>query len=74
MLGWDQDLVGGGFQIHQAFEGEMFEVNVWNHVILPKDISQMSESCRHEHSGNTKSWKDFENGVKGNVQKVEATC
>ena len=52
----------------------MFEVNVWNHVILPKDISQMSESCRHEHSGNTKSWKDFENGVKGNVQKVEATC
>lgn len=66
--------MGGGFSTSQAFKGEMFKVNVWNRVLSPTTISQMSRSCLHQQTGNVVSWKEFQDGVKGNVQTVDAIC
>ena len=71
MLGEEQDSLEGGFAKEQSFVGNLFGVNVWDHVISPRNISRMSEACTPEE-GNVISWFDFKKShVKGNVTIIE---
>ena len=74
VLGYDQDTVGGGFTTDQALKGEILQVNIWNRVLTPRNIDRLSKSCLRKQRGNVMSWKEFEDGVKGNVQTVKAAC
>ena len=71
VLGQEQDEVGTGFAKDQSFVGKLSGVNVWDHVISPRNISRMSEACTAEE-GNVISWFDFKKSdVKGNVTIIE---
>lgn len=76
VLGQDQDSVGGGFQIGDAMQGEMTEVNIWKDVLSEKEIIEFSSSCQSNLKGNVKSWENFKYGVKGEVivQKNPSCC
>ena len=74
VLGQEQDKVGGGFQEHQAFEGELAEVHIFNKVLSKEDILQMNKTCGQSmRKGNLESWDDFKSAdVHGDVQEVDA--
>lgn len=74
LLGQDQDSVGGGFDAHQRFVGEMTGVNIWNHVMTSQEIFNMSISCL-AGEGNVVSWSNLRFRIQGNVSKVPlASC
>ncbi|XP_066019976.1 neuronal pentraxin-2-like [Pocillopora verrucosa] len=58
VLRQDQDDLGGCFEEHQSFTGEMADVNTWNHVISDQEIRRMSKSCL-TGTGNLFQWSDF---------------
>jgi hypothetical protein len=52
ILGQEQDSVGGRFQVHQAFAGEMDEVRVWNLIRTEKEIADdMDRTLRGSEEG-----------------------
>ncbi|XP_070573941.1 neuronal pentraxin-1-like [Ptychodera flava] len=57
IVGQEQDTNGGGFDIPQAFNGEMTALNVWDEVITDSLILTLSE-CHHYGSGTYYSWID----------------
>lgn len=59
VLGQEQDSVGGRFQAHQSFQGMLSSVNLWDYMLLPKDIPAMSASCLNGNDGNIYKWLDF---------------
>ena len=73
VLGQDQDKLGGGFQEHESFIGEMADVNIWNRVIPDQEIRGMSKSCL-TGTGNLFRWSDFKYHRMGSVQIVQPSC
>ena len=69
VLGQEQDLVGGGFQSFQSFQGSLTNVNVWSYVLSASAIKSMSMSCL-SGVGNVYTWSDFIYGVKGKTAVV----
>ena len=61
VLGQEQDSVGGGFDTSQSFKGMLSNVNIWDHVVTPFQIEEMSSSCLlHEgNEGKVYKWIDF---------------
>ena len=61
VLGQDQDSVGGGFDADQSFQGMLSYVNMWDEVLLPKDIKEMSTSCLLDewNEATVYKWPDF---------------
>lgn len=46
VVGQDQDTVGGGFEMRDAFgPGLVGQVNLWDKVLSPTEIGEQSESC-----------------------------
>eukprot|EP00061_Rhincodon_typus_P016319 g44472.t1 len=45
ILGQEQDQEGGGFDSQQSFVGELADVNMWDHVLSPRDIKALSRRC-----------------------------
>ncbi|KAG8445814.1 hypothetical protein GDO86_010558, partial [Hymenochirus boettgeri] len=41
ILGQEQDSFGGGFDTNQSFVGEISDVNLWDYVLSPEDISKV---------------------------------
>ena len=71
VIGQDQDSVGGGFQIGDAFgPGEVTEVNLWDTVLSASDIAAQHTNCTIM-PGLVHSWTQFKNGVHGDVQTEE---
>ena len=71
VLGQDQDERGGGFEVEDAFEGELAQVNIWSRVLTKQEVSIFSKNCESRISGDFKSWQDFKTGLRGNVQTKE---
>ena len=69
MLAQDQDKLGGGFENRNVFRGMIANVNVWDHVLPPATINDMSQSCL-SGEGNVYKWSDFLPGRKGNTSLV----
>ena len=73
MIGQDQDSLGGGFQVKNAFHGSLTDVNVWDLVLKSCEISALaSQKCGSGMQGNYKAYKDFM--PQGPVQKVTPSC
>lgn len=55
VIGQDQDIVGGGFQLKDAFAGgNITRINIWD-TVYP-DIRAVS-GCSQHASGNLVSWR-----------------
>ncbi|XP_066269370.1 uncharacterized protein [Branchiostoma lanceolatum] len=55
ILGQDQDAVEGGFDVSQAFIGELSQVNLWDRVLSADEIgTDSSVTCGHH--GNVIDW------------------
>lgn len=75
VLGQDQDKLGGGFAINDAFQGQMTEVNVWGRVLTKQEISSFSMDCQRRMNGDVRSWPEFRTGLRGEVRILEEpTC
>ena len=61
VLGQDQDSLGGGFNADQSFQGMLSYVNLWDEVLPPEDIKEMSTSCLLDewNEANVFKWPDF---------------
>lgn len=75
ILGQDQDDYGDGFEQDQSFNGEIYNVNMWNRVLNAEEILKMSTDCA-DGVGNYLTWKDFVDAdVYGDVSKTSpANC
>ena len=75
ILGQDQDDYGDGFEQDQSFNGEIYNVNMWNRVLPADEILHMSTNCA-SGVGNYLRWKDFMDAdVYGDVSKTSpANC
>lgn len=65
VLGQDQDLLAGGFESDQSFQGLLTNLNVWDYVLCPAAIARMSEECLSVEPGTVYKWSDLKHGVKG---------
>ncbi|XP_015748811.1 PREDICTED: neuronal pentraxin-2-like isoform X1 [Acropora digitifera] len=68
-IGQEQDAFGGRFDSTQSYIGELTGLNIWNRVLSPNEIANMSKSC-HLEEGNVKKWSDFKVGIRGNVRVI----
>ena len=69
VLGQDQDYDGGGFQIHQSFDGEMANINIWSRALTRKEILKMSRSCAVGR-GDVMQWADAKGRSRGDVKEL----
>ncbi len=69
ILTQEQDSFGGGFNKDQSFQGMLTNVNMWDYVLPPEKIRDMSQSCL-AGKGNVYKWYDFKNGLKGKPKVV----
>ena len=73
IIGQEQDKVGGGFDVPQAFGGELTEVNVWDRVLSPAEINNLASSCASNNmQGNYLAYSDFH--IQGNVERFKPPC
>ena len=62
MLGQEQDSVGGGFEAQQSLQGMISNVNVWDRILDPDRIKEMSAFClpvNEDDNGNVHKWFDI---------------
>jgi len=81
ILGQDQDSYGGGFDINQAFGGDLYQLNVFSRKLLVEDIaamyydgkcSKLASSLVHDVAI---SWEDVMGATRnGAVHEVSAEC
>ena len=70
ILGQDQDDHGDSFEQVQSFNGEIYNVNMWNKVLQADRILHMSTNCANG-VGNYLRWRDFMDAdVYGDVSKA----
>lgn len=68
VLGQDQDILGGGFDIQQTFAGGLTHVYLWDTALSADVITQMSRVCKEfPHPGHVVGWKDFDGSLHGEV-------
>lgn len=73
IIGQDQDTLGGGFQAHQSYVGELTEINMWDRVLGPSEISAMATKRKSTTFGNVFSWNDVISSSKyGEVQIIRS--
>ena len=73
IIGQQQDAFGGRFDPKQNYIGELTDLNIWNRVLSPIKIVDMSKSC-HLGEGNVKKWSDFKVGIRGNVRVISPSA
>ena len=74
VIAQDQDSpVGGGFDVTQAFVGDVTEVNVWGVELSESDILAQYQNC-HITIGSVNEWRDFEDGVRGGTEVIPPSC
>ncbi|AFY37274.1 putative outer membrane adhesin like protein [[Leptolyngbya] sp. PCC 7376] len=57
ILGQDPDSYGGSFDVNQAFQGEMTELRIWDHVRTPEEIqARMNKCCTGKEAGLAGYW------------------
>lgn len=70
VLGLDQDLVGGGFDIEQSFVGALAHVYLWNTALTTDVIVDMKRECREfPYPGHVVGWAAFGTTFNGEVTR-----
>ena len=70
VLGQDQDTIGGGFGLADAFGGQLTELNMWDKVLSDSDVAAQYASCSIPQ-GSVLAWSVFKNLIHGNVKVKE---
>ena len=70
MIGQEQDIPGGGFNLVESFLGEISLLNVWGRELDKTDVRALHRSC-DKPTDVIQAWPDFLNGITGRVLKVE---
>ena len=77
LIGQEQDIVNGAFDEHQAFSGNVTQVEMWKNVLSEENILALSkcEVDTVDPDNNVISWKkvDSEWSIHGNVYVMEAS-
>ena len=64
VLGQDQDILGGGFDYHQSFVGELSHLYLWNTDLGSSEISRLSIVCKEDpHPRYIVEWFEFMKGI-----------
>lgn len=58
VLGQDQDILGGGFDMSQSLSGRLTQFGVWDRVLEDEEIINVA-SCKIEMVGNVFGWDNF---------------
>jgi len=81
VLGQDQDTYGGGFDVKQAFGGDMHLLNVFSRKLFPQEVAAMYSDGRCSRLPSTLmhdvvvSWEEFLGAQRyGAVQVVPTEC
>lgn len=72
VLGQDQDVVGGGFHVGDAFTGELAEMNLWDVVLSAADIADQFRNCYIPH-GSVIQWSQFKPKGEVDIKKYKCT-
>ena len=74
IFGQEPDSIRGGFNLHEAFIGDLTEFNVWNYTLSDSEIYSMA-ACDMFARGNVVSWELNNQATKKNiaVHNVEIT-
>jgi hypothetical protein len=73
IIGQDQDTLGGGFTLQDAFHGSLIDVNVWDRVLHASEIVSLANSqCGSGMKGNYRAYNDFV--PYGGVPKNKSCC
>ncbi|XP_022091571.1 sushi, von Willebrand factor type A, EGF and pentraxin domain-containing protein 1-like isoform X2 [Acanthaster planci] len=67
VLGQEQDSIGGAFNTRETYLGEIYKLNIWDHVLPEDAIQALAHSC-HRERGNVVAWPDFLAGLQGDLQ------
>ena len=75
IFGQEPDSIRGGFDLHEAFIGDLTEFNVWNYTLSDSEIYSMA-ACDMFARGNVVSWELNNQATKENiaVHNVEITA
>uniref|UniRef100_A0A7N5JIZ8 Pentraxin family member n=1 Tax=Ailuropoda melanoleuca TaxID=9646 RepID=A0A7N5JIZ8_AILME len=65
VLGQDQDVMGGGFDIKDSFVGELKDVYMFDRVLSPEEIALLMNNCFLHNA--VINWRDFKYEIKGYV-------
>ena len=68
IFGQEPDSIRGGFDIYQAFIGDLTEFNVWNYTLSKSKINSMA-TCNGFEKGNVVQW-DLNDGITGKVVAI----
>lgn len=56
IIGQEQDSVKGNYEISQMFNGELSELNIWDHLLDDKTIRNIAQ-CKATNKGNIVNWE-----------------
>ena len=56
IIGQDQDEISSGYQLEQAFIGNIAELNIWDNLLDPLVIHSIAK-CKSSLHGNVKKWE-----------------
>ncbi|MES9914680.1 MAG: Ig-like domain-containing protein [Candidatus Thiodiazotropha sp. 4PDIV1] len=68
ILGQEQDSLGGGFQAYQRFEGDIYDVRIYNDVRTDQEIADNANSLLADPSADpnlVSNWQMTDNGAGG---------
>ena len=81
VVGQDQDSLGGGFALNQAFGGEIYQLNVFSRALRIEEIAAMYYDGRCSRLASSLvhdvvvGWEEFLGATRsGAVQEVSAEC
>lgn len=71
VLGQDQDSLGGGFGLGDAFgPGQVTQVNMWSRILSQREIANQYGNC-HIPQGSVHQWSQFRDTQHGEVLQVQ---
>ncbi|XP_034934877.1 sushi, von Willebrand factor type A, EGF and pentraxin domain-containing protein 1-like [Chelonus insularis] len=67
IVGQEQDYLGGGFSISEAFVGRLTLLDFWDEILNQSSIKNLENTCR-EYSGSLVSWLNIQKNIHGDVK------
>merc|ERR1711937_823103 len=79
VLGQEQDSVGGTFDATQSYQGDMYNVNVWNYALSADDVAAIFNASRCGHAEVEDAAKlpysaIYAQGPQGDAGFVDGSC
>ena len=70
VIGQEQDILGGDFNLVESFIGEISLLNIWDRVLDKREVRVLQSSC-DKQTDVIQAWPDFLGGITGRVLKLD---